>query len=37
MVVKTCDLVERVKKITDPRRQCKNLKHLLEDIIVMAV
>ena len=36
MVVKTCDLVERVKKIADPRRQCKNLKHRLEDIIVMG-
>ena len=36
MVVKTCDLVERVKKISDPRRQCKNLKHRLEDIIVMG-
>src|SRR6266581_8939267 len=36
MVDKTCDLVERVKKIADPRRQCKNLKHRLEDIIVMG-
>src|SRR5438045_2355660 len=36
MVVKTCDLVERVKTIADPRRQCQNLKHRLEDIIVMA-
>jgi predicted transposase YbfD/YdcC len=34
MVTKTCDLVERLKAIPDPRRQCRNLKHRLEDILV---
>jgi len=36
MVEKTCDLVERVKTIADPRRQCQNLKHRLEDILVLG-
>jgi predicted transposase YbfD/YdcC len=31
-----CDLVERVKRIPDPRRQCQNLKHRLEDIMVLG-
>jgi predicted transposase YbfD/YdcC len=36
MVSMNCDLVERVKTITDPRRQGKNLKHRLEDIVVLG-
>src|SRR5947209_15782311 len=36
MLEKTCDLVERVKSIADPRRQCQNLKHRLEDILVLG-
>jgi predicted transposase YbfD/YdcC len=36
MVENTCDLLERVKTIADPRRQCRNLKHRLEDILVLG-
>ena len=36
MVTKTCDLVERLKTIPDPRRQCRNLKHRLADILVLG-
>jgi predicted transposase YbfD/YdcC len=36
MVVMTCALVERAKTIPDPRRQCRNLKHRLEDIVVLG-
>jgi predicted transposase YbfD/YdcC len=36
MVAKTCELVDRVKTIDDPRRQCRNLKHRLEDILVLG-
>ncbi len=36
MVVMTCELVDRAKTIPDHRRQCKNLKHLLEDILVLG-
>src|SRR3954464_7270262 len=36
MVVKACELVDRAKTIPDPRRQCRNLKHRLEDIIVLG-
>src|SRR6266480_4411865 len=36
MLEQTCDLVERVKAIADPRRQCQNLKHRLEDILVLG-
>ena len=36
MVVMTCALVERAKTIPDPRRQCRNLKHRLEDILVLG-
>jgi predicted transposase YbfD/YdcC len=36
MVTMTCDLVERVKTIADPRRQCRNLKHPLHDILVLG-
>jgi predicted transposase YbfD/YdcC len=32
----TCDLVERLKTIPDHRRQCLNLKHRLEDILVLG-
>src|SRR5436305_15854 len=36
MVVMACELVDRDKTIPDPRRQCRNLKHRLEDIIVLG-
>jgi predicted transposase YbfD/YdcC len=36
MVSKTCELVERAKTIADPRRQCANLKHRFEDILVLG-
>src|SRR5436309_14594514 len=36
MVVMACELVDRAKTIPDPRRQCKNLKHRLEDIVVLG-
>lgn len=36
MVENTCALVERVKAILDPRRQCQSLKHHLEDILVLG-
>lgn len=36
MELKACELVERAKTIADPRRQCQNLKHRLEDIIVLG-
>ena len=36
MVTRTCDLVERLKTIPDHRRQCQNLKHRLEDILVLG-
>jgi hypothetical protein len=31
-----CELVDRVKTIPDYRRQCRNLKHRLEDILVLG-
>jgi predicted transposase YbfD/YdcC len=36
MVEQTCELVERLRAIPDPRRQCLNLKHRLEDILVLG-
>src|SRR5436190_22300413 len=36
MVVRTCELVDRAKPIPDPRRQCRNLKHRLEDVLVLG-
>jgi predicted transposase YbfD/YdcC len=36
MIEQTCELLERVKAIPDPRRQCRNLKHHLEDILVLG-
>src|SRR5207244_12249248 len=36
MVTQTCDLVEKLKTIPDHRRQCQNLKHRLEDILVLG-
>src|SRR3954467_13085525 len=33
---KTCALVELLQDIPDPRRQCRNLKHRLEDILVLG-
>src|SRR4030095_8744367 len=32
----TCALVEKLQTITDPRRQCANLKHPLVDIIIVG-
>ena len=36
MVTMACELVERAKTIPDPRRQCRNLKHRLEDLLVIG-
>src|SRR3954462_173655 len=36
MVVRACELVDKAKTIPDPRRQCRNLKHRLEDILVLG-
>jgi predicted transposase YbfD/YdcC len=36
MATMTCDLVERLKTIPDHRRQCRNLKHRLEDILLLG-
>jgi predicted transposase YbfD/YdcC len=36
MVARTCELVERVKGIADFRRQCRNTKHMLADILVLG-
>jgi len=36
MADKTCELVERVQAIDDPRRQCRNLKHRLADILILG-
>ncbi len=36
MVTQTCDLLERLKTIPDHRRQCRNLKHRLEDILLLG-
>jgi predicted transposase YbfD/YdcC len=36
MTEMTCELVGLAKTIPDPRRQCNNLKHRLEDIIVIG-
>lgn len=36
MVVSHCDLVDRLQSISDPRRQCLNLKHRLDDILVLG-
>jgi predicted transposase YbfD/YdcC len=36
MLTQTCDLVERLKTIPDHRRQCRNLRHRLEDILVLG-
>jgi predicted transposase YbfD/YdcC len=36
MVAMTCSLVDQAKMIPDPRRQCANLKHRLEDIVVLG-
>jgi predicted transposase YbfD/YdcC len=33
---KTCALVELLQDLPDPRRQCANLKHRLEDILVLG-
>ena len=36
MLTHTCALLERLKTIPDPRRQCRNLKHRLVDILVLG-
>jgi predicted transposase YbfD/YdcC len=36
MAEKTCALVEQLKTLPDPRRQCRNLRHLLHDILVLG-
>ena len=36
MVEMSCELVEQVQLIPDLRRQCRNLKHRLEDVLVLG-
>jgi predicted transposase YbfD/YdcC len=36
MVTHTCDLLEKLTTIPDPRRQCRNLKHRLADILLLG-
>ena len=36
MSEKVCDLVERLNALSDPRRQCQNLKHQLVDVLVLG-
>ena len=36
MAKKTCDLLEQLQRLPDPRRQCQNLKHMLDEIVLMA-
>ncbi len=36
MAEKTCALVEQLKTLADPRRQCRNLRHLMHDILVLG-
>src|SRR5436305_7234333 len=34
MVTRSCALVEQLQTIPDPRRQCRNLKHRLVDVLL---
>src|SRR5215472_13547229 len=36
MADKTCDLLEALQALPDPRRQCQNLKHRLDEIVMMG-
>ena len=36
MADKSCELVERLRAVPDPRRQCANLKHRLEDVLILG-
>lgn len=36
MAEKVCELVNQLKAIPDPRRQCRNLRHRLEDVLVLG-
>jgi predicted transposase YbfD/YdcC len=36
MAAKTCDLLDQLQALPDPRRQCKNLKHRLDEIVMMG-
>jgi hypothetical protein len=36
MVTRTCALVEQLQVIPDPRRQCRNLKHRLVDVLLIG-
>src|SRR3954451_1181135 len=36
MATKTCTLVEHLQTVTEPRRQCRNLKHPLVDVLVLG-
>lgn len=36
MAEKTCGLLERLQSIPDPRRKCRNLKHHLDEILLLA-
>jgi predicted transposase YbfD/YdcC len=37
MVSRSCALVEKLQAIPDPRRQCRNLKHRLVDILLLGL
>jgi predicted transposase YbfD/YdcC len=36
MVTRSCALVEQLRSIPDPRRQCRNLKHRLVDVLLIG-
>jgi predicted transposase YbfD/YdcC len=36
MVTKTCALMDHLQAVNDPRRQCRNLKHPLGDVLVLG-
>jgi predicted transposase YbfD/YdcC len=36
MADQTCDLLDQLQALPDPRRQCKNLKHRLDEIVMMG-
>lgn len=36
MITRSCPLVEQLQAIPDPRRQCRNLKHRLTDVLLVG-
>lgn len=36
MAEKSCELLEELHRVPDPRRQCKDLKHRLDEVLMMA-